>query len=277
MTFKPGPIGVVLLATTYSVMALIGKGGVDAWLTIACAVLLAVAMVLVAQQLHISARAQFVVWFSLLFLNFASVAIEGTLFAPAAAPPSELAMNLLRLASGSAVMAALMAALFGIAGAYPARRAAPRSFLGWLWRIVAAAVIYVVLYLVLGGLNYTFVTHPYYEAHAGSLTVPSAATILAYEPIRGVLIALSVLPLSLAFRGRTRVSALIVGLLLFVVGGVVPLLPQASLPLFVRVSSLWEILGQNFLTGVACAYLFHDRPALKDYRAGFGHLRGTVR
>jgi hypothetical protein len=100
------------------------------------------------------------------------------------------------------------------------------------------------------------VTHPYYESHAGGLTLPPAATVFSYEPVRGLLIALSVLPLCLALRRDPRTVAIVAGGLLFVIGGVVPLLPQASLPPFVRVASLWEILGQNFVTGVACTYLF---------------------
>jgi hypothetical protein len=52
----------------------------------------------------------------------------------------------------------------------------------------------------------------------------------------------------------------------FVVGGLVPLLPQTSLPLYLRLASLWEIFGQNFLTGVACACLFVDAG-----RAQYGH------
>ena len=259
MRLQRSVAGVALIAGSYSATALVGTDNVDVSLTIACAVALAVSMVLVAQRLRISARAHFAVWFGLLFLNLASVAIEGTLFAPALAPPSGLPLNLLRLAAGSAVVAGLMGVLFHDGEGKIGDHVATRSPFGWTWRILVLAATYVVLYLVLGGLNYTLVTHPYYEAHAGSLTVPSVATIFAYEPLRGALIALSVLPLILALRSRdyrTGPVALTAGLLLFVVGGVVPLLPQNSLPLYLRVASLWEIFGQNFLVGVACAYVF---------------------
>ena len=251
-------VGVALVAVTYGAVALVGKDNVDVPLTIACSLVLAVAMVLVANRLRIAARAQFAVWFSLLFLNFASVAVEGTLFAPALAAPAALPWNLLRLAVGSAAIAGLMGFLFGQENG-PADWLTSRSPLGWTWRLLAVAAVYLVVYLVLGGLNYTFVTHPYYETHSGRLTVPSTATILAYEPVRGLLIGLSLLPLTLALRAGAHAAvsvALVGGVMLFVVGGVVPLLPQTSLPLYLRVASLWEIFGQNFLTGVAAAYLF---------------------
>lgn len=67
---------------------------------------------------------------------------------------------------------------------------------------------------------------------------------------------MSVLALIALFTARTLVVAVVVGSLLFIAGGVVPLLPESSLPLYLRVASLWEILGQDFLTGIVAAYLF---------------------
>lgn len=259
MRLKRSLAGIALVAAAYSATALIGNDKVNVPLTIACAWLMAIAIVLAAQQLRISRRAHFAVWFALLFLNFTSVAIEGTLFAPGLAPPAGLAQNLLRLAAGSAVIALFLAVLFHDQSRVNADRMARRSLFGWLWRIVAVAAVYVVLYLLLGGLNYTFVTHPYYEAHVGSVTVPPAGTIFAFEPFRGMFIAFSVLPLTLALRSamnRPASIALVAGLMLFLIGGVVPLLPLNSLPLYLRVASLWEIFGQNFLTGATGAYVF---------------------
>ena len=253
-------VGVALITGAYSAVALIPLGPAataDTALTIACAAVMAVALVTAGQVVRAGARAHFAIWFCLLFLNLASVAIEGTLFAPGAAAPAWLGANLLRLAAVCALIAGLMAALYrSQGGGIPATAGTPRHLSGWVWRLALAAGVYVAVYLVLGGINYTLVTRPYYEAHASSLTVPPVATILLYEPIRGLLIAFSVLPLILAFQRRTRAAGLVAGAMLFVVGGLVPLLPQASLPLYLRVASLWEIFGQNVITGIACAYLF---------------------
>jgi hypothetical protein len=261
--------GVILVAGAYAAGVLVPVGvtpSADIPLTIACALVLAISIVFVANQLTLSRRQQFIVWFALLFLNLSAVAVEGTLFAPAAAPPSLLVVNLVRLAIVSTLDAALVATLFGTAGGIPERLTSYQPVFGWLWRLVAAAAIYVVLYLVVGGINFTLVTQPYYVSHAGSLTVPPAQTILLYEPVRGLLIALSVVPLTLAFRGRTSRTALVTGLMLFVVGGIVPLLPQTSLPLYLRIASLWEIFAQNFTTGIACAYMFRSGSPLSQLR-----------
>lgn len=251
-------VALPIVAAAYWATSLLPIGarrGADVALSLACGFTLAMAVVLVAPRLNISRARQFTVWFALIFLNLAAVAVEGTLFAPALSPPSLLGANLIRLAIGSAVIAGAVALIFGTRA-----RAEARGIGGWWWRVIAVAGLYLVLYLVLGGLNYSLVTHPYYESHAGSLTVPSLPTILLYQPVRGLLIAVSVLPLIAALRARTLVLAVTVGTLLFIAGGLVPLLPQSSLPLYLRVASLWEIFDQNFFTGVAAAYLFGRRP-----------------
>lgn len=254
-------VGLVAISGAYAAIALlpVGAGSPDVALTVVCGVALAGGVVLVAGWMTASRPVHFGVWFALIFLNLASVAVEGTLFAPTAAPPSSLGANLVRLLVAAVVLAGLAAALFGRDAGIHWAAATPRTLSGWLWRLLAASAVYVLLYLVIGGVNYTLVTRPYYETHAGGLTLPSAQTVLLYEPVRGILIALSVLPLALALRIRTAFVAVVAGVMLFVVGGLVPLLPQTSLPLDLRLASLWEIFGQNFLTGVAIAYLFAGR------------------
>ena len=250
--------GLVAISVAYSAMALLPLRAIapDVTLTILCGAALGTTIAIVASLIRARRAEHFTVWFALVFLNLAAVAVEGTLFAPAQAPPASLVPNLLRLMVGAAIIAGLAAVTFG--SEEVSRPASPRArpFAGWAWRVLAAAAVYAVLYFVIGGLNYSLVTRPFYEAHAGSLTVPSAQTVLLYEPVRGLAIAISVLPLTLALRLRTSAVAVVAGTLLFVAGGLVPLLPQASLPLFLRVASLWEIFAQNFLAGVACAYLF---------------------
>jgi hypothetical protein len=66
----------------------------------------------------------------------------------------------------------------------------------------------------------------------------------------------SVLPLVLTIRTTRRRLAIMCGVILFVIGGVIPLLQQVNtLPLFLLVASAWEIFFQNFLTGVVVAIL----------------------
>ena len=70
-------------------------------------------------------------------------------------------------------------------------------------------------------------------------------------------------------------SALAAGVLLFVVGGLVVLLPQTSLPLYLRVASLWEVFAQNVITGAACAYLFALNQDVRPRTAGRSSFTGS--
>jgi hypothetical protein len=107
------------------------------------------------------------------------------------------------------------------------------------------------------------VTKPYYDSHAGGLTVPAPEVVLVLESIRGVLIVFSVLLLLLSVRGSRRQLMLTTGWLLFAVGGIIPLIWQINaLPLFLLFASAIEIFFQNFLTGaVAALFMGMDEKA----------------
>ena len=207
------------------------------------------------------------VWSILVFFNLASVAIEGSFFAPDlignALPGLFIQQALAALAVGGVVTA-----LFAPAGTIPSAPAAHRSPFSWAWRFVLSALVYVVFYFIFGGINYALVTRPYYAAHAGGLTVPAAQVTLQAEVIRGVLIALSVLPFLLTIRaGRGRL-AMLTGIILFAIGGLVPLTMQVgALPIILLAASAVEIFFQNFLTGVVVSRLLGRANA---------HDRGTV-
>lgn len=251
-----------LIAAAFTALMVLPIGGsrADPALTAVSGLMVAVVVVPVATRVAGRGWRRFEVWFVLFFLNLSSVAIEGSLFAPAASPPSQLPANLIRLATVSATVAVIAAGFVGYPMPQP-RRGRRRHCYDWAWRVIAAATVYLVVYFVIGGLNYTFVTHPYYESHAGGLTMPSPQVVFGYEPIRGALIVLSVLPLVVALRMRPTPLAAVVGAMLFIVGGFVVLLPQTSLPLYLRVASLWEVFAQNMITGVASVYLFRLKPA----------------
>ncbi|NMB60035.1 MAG: hypothetical protein GYA12_12765, partial [Chloroflexi bacterium] len=99
-------------------------------------------------------------------------------------------------------------------------------------------------------------TRPYYETHAGGLTVPPALTVLVIELIRAPLIVLSVVPFLLFHRTNRTRMAVNTGLILFIIGGIVPLLFQAgSLPAILLLASGVEIFLQNFSTGFVSGWL----------------------
>jgi hypothetical protein len=107
------------------------------------------------------------------------------------------------------------------------------------------------------------VTRPYYEAQGSPLAVPDPQITLLAELIRAVLIVLSLLPFLLTAQMPLRQLAVWSGLLLFIVGGIVPLTWQmAALPLPLLMASAVEIFCQNFTTGAVTAMLLAGTTAV---------------
>jgi hypothetical protein len=131
-----------------------------------------------------------------------------------------------------------------------------QTWFAYIWRFAASAFSYLVFYFVFGSINYNLVTRPYYETHAGGLAVPEPMVVLLVELIRAPLIVLSVVPFLHYLSVDRKNTIILTGLVLFIVGGVAPLLFQVTnLPLVLLLASAVEIFLQNFLTGVVTAIL----------------------
>ncbi|EJN57890.1 hypothetical protein [Halogranum rubrum] len=207
---------------------------------------------------------QFFVWSTLLFANAVGFLLEGTFFAPALAPIANLPGGLLSQLLTALVTAGLITWLYVPPETTTTVDLRDRPWPSWLGRVLAATAVYVVLFLVVGSVNYQLVTRPYYETSFVGLATPPMEQVVVLELVRGLLIVCSVVPLVRAVRGSRRRGALLAGGLLFVFAGVVPLLFQAfTLPPFLVFASSYEILLQVGPTGVAVAYLLapRDRPA----------------
>ena len=209
----------------------------------------------IVASMPVTRTRHFIVWGSLMFLNLASVAIEGFFFAP------EMVGNTLPSLIIQQFLASLAAAWIITALFAPKESAAPvtavhRSIFSWMWRFPISALTYVFFYFVFGAANYIFVTKPYYDTHASGLAVPAVSVTLTAEIIRGTLITLSILPFLLTMHTDKKRIALQTGFMLFAIGGVVPLTMQVGvLPLFLLAASAVEIFFQNFSTGVVITRL----------------------
>lgn len=225
--------------------------------------LIGLALGALALQLKTSYWRHVSIWTSVVFFNSLSYAIEGMFYAPTrviAPLPWVVVERLLIAASTGVLVTRLFSSLPEPAGrqAFPL----PRSWFSLTWRLVVSAFSYLASYFVYGAINYALVTRLYYESHTGGLVVPSPTTILAAESVRAPMIVLSVLPLLLSIQWPLRKRVITVGLVLFVIGGIVPLLGTIdSLPLFLLVASGWEIFFQNVTTGIITALLFGNDKA----------------
>ena len=236
-------------------------GNVTSWLWIflISGILIGITLGSIASQITASRQRHFFIWSCAIFLNLVSVILEGAFFAP-----DLVSGGLTALVFQDLFVALVTAILISILFAPPGKVQVSSTHLNrpwhaWVWRFVVCLFSYVVFYFIFGAVNYALVTKPYYETHVGSLTVPAPQIVLMVELIRAPLIVLSVLPLVLTIRTTKRRLVVICGIILFVIGGVVPLLMRVNiLPLFLLVASAWEIFFQNFLTGVVTAYFWAD-------------------
>jgi len=117
---------------------------------------------------------------------------------------------------------------------------------------------YIIFYYIFGYINFQLVTEPYYRSHVFDLTIPSASTVILFQFLRAPLIVLSVILFISSINIEKKKLIVVTGLMLFWIGGLVPLLMQIlSLPLILVVASAVEIFFQNFLTGALTVILLY--------------------
>jgi len=196
-----------------------------------------------------------IVWSSVILFNLVSVIIEGYYFAPLLVGDS-LTGLILQQIFAAFITGWFITVLFTSRETGASNTPPARSFISWSWRFAMSALSYLVFYFLFGALNFALVTGPYYESHAGGLEVPVLRSILTAELIRSILIILSILPFLLSLQMGKKRLVLLSGLILFSVGGLVPLSMQAgTLPFILLAASAVEIFFQNFSTGTVAALL----------------------
>lgn len=121
-----------------------------------------------------------------------------------------------------------------------------RPFFSWAWRVVVAGAPYAAIYLLFAALV-TPIEHVYYsdQAFIASLhtRVPSTATTLVLEAVRGILFVLAQLPVIAAMRKSRWMTGLYIALIGAVLEAWIPLLGQTSWPVMMRAGNILEITG----------------------------------
>jgi hypothetical protein len=267
LTWKSITVGLAFLLAQMAVGMILGMLGLlhtDSsqgsamlgWMFLA-AVVMGLTLGLFAEHIHTRLVDHSLIWGCIIFLNLGSVMLEGAYFAPELVT-IPVPVLLVQQFFVSILTALAISLLFAPRPFKPANLPARigRGWLGFLWRYLLCAAVYVLCYYVFGTLNYSLVTRPYYETHAGGLAIPPALTVLIVELIRAPIIVLSVIPFLMFSRETRKRNAINNGLILFIIGGVVPLFFQAgSLPLVLLLASGVEIFLQNFTTGVFSGWM----------------------
>jgi hypothetical protein len=125
--------------------------------------------------------------------------------------------------------------------------------------VLLAAFSYLVYYEIFGAITYQFFTKGYYP-HAVEQVAAMGAWFFAYQIARGVVMTLAVLPVIYTLRLPRWQAAVMVGLLVWVIGGADPLLvPNEMMGAMQRYIHIGEIFTQNFLLGVTATLLLRRR------------------
>jgi hypothetical protein len=115
--------------------------------------------------------------------------------------------------------------------------------------VLVCGVAYLVYYLVFGAITYQYFTKAYYP-DATKLLEPLGAWFWAIQFGRGVLMTLAVVPVIYTLRMSRWQVAIVAGLLVWVAGGLAPLLvPNDIMGTTQRMIHIVEILTQNFSRG----------------------------
>lgn len=139
-----------------------------------------------------------------------------------------------------------------------------RQWYGWLIRFALCGFAYLFLYLVVGGISYVAFTQTYYTdpSLAEQLHLrppPTFGVILPLELGRGFLFTFALIPLIVGVKMKQTRLALWLGLILVVIGDLVPMLQGQDLPVTLRVYTGVEILFQNGPLGVLVGYLLSPK------------------
>jgi hypothetical protein len=205
-----------------------------------------------------------VVWAVQAFVRSIGLGIEGALFKPASATVS-LVGALTGLLIGLLV-AWISVALLRPDGIEVLADGVKRSWWGWTWRVLVVGLAYFLFYFIFGATNALLYTKRFYENNPQyGLTLPPTGVIFMAQLLRGPLFGLGSLFIARSVNLPRRQLALWLGLMLFIVGGMVPYMEITfrTMPLGFNLATLTEILFQNVLTGVVAASLVGTKQVSK--------------
>jgi hypothetical protein len=135
--------------------------------------------------------------------------------------------------------------------------------------VAICAVAYMIYYLVFGGITYQFFTKQYFP-NAAELIAPLGLWFWVIQIARGVLMTLAVIPAIYTLRLSRGKVAICAGLLIWVAGGLAPLLvPNGFMGSRQRVIHIVEIFTQNFTLGLTAGWLLRPRSVIAKVESSF--------
>ena len=135
--------------------------------------------------------------------------------------------------------------------------------------VMLSGLSYVVYYLVFGAITFQFFTKQFYP-HAVEQTAALGYWFWVYQFGRGLLMTLAVLPVIYSLRMPRGKAAIVVGLMIWIVGGGASLLVPSTLMVPAqRYMHIIEIMTQNVSLGMTAVWLL--RPKTKNVAQSVEH------
>lgn len=135
-----------------------------------------------------------------------------------------------------------------------------RSFAGATIAVILSGFAYALYYLVFGGITYQFFTKGYYPDAPQTVARLGVWWFWGIQLARGILMTLAVLPVILTLRMKRWHAAIVVGLLIWILGGLALLVvPNELLGGTQRLIHTVEIFTQNFSLGVTAVLLLRPQ------------------
>jgi hypothetical protein len=135
-----------------------------------------------------------------------------------------------------------------------------RSGMQAVGAVVASGFVYVLLYLVFGSITFFLFTKQYYP-QGEQMARSYGIWLWVIQLGRGILMTLAVLPLIYTLRMQRWPTALAIGILLWVVGGLALLVVPMGMVPMQRFMHIVEIFTQNFPLGIAAVLLLRPKKA----------------
>jgi hypothetical protein len=135
-----------------------------------------------------------------------------------------------------------------------------RSAISTIALVPVCGVAYAVYYLIFGAITYEYFTKGYYP-EAAHTAQALGLWFWAIQIGRGALMTLAVIPAIYTLRMSRWQTAIAIGVLIWVAGGLAPLLvPNALMGTTQRIIHVFEILTQNAPLGITAGLLLRPKP-----------------
>lgn len=236
--------------------------------------LLSVIVCDIARRLSWPAQGRFaVIWFLLFIVRGVNILLEGYFFSTQGLP--SVIRSGAHLTISSLVLAAAIAWLFpparteGSVGNSVRWLLSKRAWYSWVWRLAVGVVTYVFVYFLFGGIAFQF-TKPYYTdpSYGLNLTLPSAGLVFKLQFLRGFTFFLASFFVLAGLKESKWKQAWLMGLALFILGGLSPLVSVEQWPVALRFYHTVEIFFQNFTNGVVLALLIGIASSAQEHVSG---------